>query len=159
MAILERTYTIPLRHEYLKAPMYRRAKKAVIALRAFVVKHMKSDDVLIGPKLNLKIWERGITNPPHHVKVTATKDDKGQVRVELFGFEFKPKEKKEKKEKKAPGLAGKLQEKLATTESKKEEPKEIKSEKKELKKQEKKTESPEKKEAVPKKPKTEKPKA
>jgi len=152
MAIIERIYNIPLRREYQKAPMYRRAKKAVIALREFVVKNMKSDDVLIGPKLNLKIWERGITNPPHHVKVTAIKDDKGQVRVELFGFEFKPKEKKEKKEKKATGLAGKLQEKLGTTkEEKKEEPKE------EVKSEKKKTETS--KEAAPKKPKTEKQKA
>jgi large subunit ribosomal protein L31e len=152
MAALERTYTIPLRREYLKAPMYNRTKKAVRALRAFIVKHMKSDDVLIGPKLNLKLWERGRTNPPHHVKITAIKDDKGQVRAELFGFEFKPKEKKEKKEKPAPGLAGKLAEKLGSTEEKKGEPKEIKSDKKEMKKAEKK-EVTEKKETPAKKPK------
>jgi ribosomal protein L31E len=116
MALIEQTYTIPLRKEYQKAPKYRRAKKAINAVRAFVQKHMKTEEVLIGPKLNLKIWEHGIKNPPHHVKVTAIRDDKeGLTRVELFGFEFKKQEKKEKKEK-PKGMAGKLQETLGTKE-------------------------------------------
>jgi large subunit ribosomal protein L31e len=131
MAITERTYTVPLRKEFQKAPKYRRAKKAVNALRAFMQRHMKTDDVLIGPQLNMKLWERGIKNPPHHVKVTAIKDDKDNVaRVELFGFEFKQKEKKEKKPK-ATGLAGKIQEKLGVGAEKKEEKAEAKEEKKE----------------------------
>ena len=109
--VVERTYNIPLRREFLKAPKYRRAKKAISAVRSFLVKHMKSDDVLLGPKLNMTIWANGIRNPPHHVKVTVIKDDKGAVRAELFGFDFKKKEKQEKEVKKA-GLAGKLQEKL-----------------------------------------------
>ena len=54
---LERTYTIPLRIEWLKTPKYKRAKKAVHAVREFTEKHMKCKNVLIGPKLNLKIWE------------------------------------------------------------------------------------------------------
>ena len=113
---LSRTYTIPLRKEFQKAPKYRRAKKAVNALREFVKKHMRNENVLIGPKLNLKIWEHGIKNPPHHVKVTAVEDEKDEVvRVELFGFEFKKKEAKEKKEK-PKGMAGKLQEKLGPKE-------------------------------------------
>ncbi len=75
-------------------------------------KHMKTENILIGPKLNLKIWEHGIKNPPGKVKVTVVKDEKeDNVRVELFGFDFKKKEKKEKQEK-PKGLAGKLQEKL-----------------------------------------------
>ena len=136
MALTERTYTIPLRKEFRKAPKYKRAKKAVRAIREFLVKHMKTENVLIGPKLNLKVWEHGIKNPPHHVKVTVIKDDKeGIARAELFGFKFEKKEKKKKKEK-AKGLAGKLQKKLGAT-GEKEAPKEIKSDKKELKKAEK----------------------
>ena len=128
---LERTYTIPLRREYEKAPTYRRAKKAVNALREFMQKHMKSDNVLIGPKLNLKIWDRGIKNPPHHVKVNATKDDKdGVVRVEPFGHKFEKKEKKEKKAK-PKGIAGKLQEKLGPKDD--EEPKTAVTTKKDIK--------------------------
>jgi large subunit ribosomal protein L31e len=126
MAITERTYNVPLRKAFQKAPMYRRAKKAVTALRIFIAKNMKSEEVLIGPRVNEKIWEKGIKSPPHHVKVNAVKDDKDNVvRVELVGFEFKPKEKKEKKQK-AEGLAGKIQEKLGVKEGK-----EAKTEKKE----------------------------
>ena len=38
--VLERTYNVPLRKEWLKVPKYKRAKKAVTALRQFLVKHM-----------------------------------------------------------------------------------------------------------------------
>ena len=96
--ILERNYNIPLRRETLKAPSYRKAKKAITAIREFVSRHMKSDNVLIGRYLNLKIWEHGIKNPPHHVKVTAVKDDKGKVLVELTDA---PKEKPKVDEKKS----------------------------------------------------------
>ncbi|MBI4150391.1 60S ribosomal protein L31 [Candidatus Woesearchaeota archaeon] len=104
MVVLERTYTIPLRKEYQKAPMYRRAKKAVIALREFLVKHMKSSEVKLGPQLNHAIWVRGIKHPPHHVKVTAVRTDDGVVKAELFGVKWeekKPQPTEEKKGKKA----------------------------------------------------------
>lgn len=100
----ERTYNIPLRREFLKVPRYKRSKKAVSAVRKFLSKHMKSDNVKVGKYLNLKIWERGIKNPPHHVKVTAKKDEDGTVFAELAGApaekkETKKEEAKEKKEK------------------------------------------------------------
>ena len=83
--VLERTYVIPLSRELLKVPGYKKAKKAVRTVQAFIKRHMKSDDVLVGQHLNLKLWEHGIRNPPKNVKVTTTKDEKGVVRVELFG--------------------------------------------------------------------------
>lgn len=95
--ILERTYNIPLRKEWLKAPRYKRAKKAVKAIREFLMKHMKSEEVKVGKHLNLKIWEHGIKNPPHHVKVNAIKYDNGVVKAELFGFKIEEEEKEEKK--------------------------------------------------------------
>ena len=95
--ILERTYIIPLRRETLKAPSYGKAKKAITAIREFVSKHMKSSDIKIGRYLNLKIWEHGIKNPPNKVKITAVKDDKGAVFVELEGA---PKEQPKTEEKK-----------------------------------------------------------
>ena len=88
--VLERVYVIPLRRETLKAPAYRKAKKAVTAVKEFIRRHMKSDDIKFGKYLALKIWEHGIKNPPHHVKVNAIKDDKGKVFVELVDA---PKEK------------------------------------------------------------------
>lgn len=99
MAILERTYTIPLRKEWLKAQRYKRAKKAIAGLRKFLQKHMKSDNVLLGKHLNLEIWKRGIRNPPSRVKVNVTKDEKGVVKAELFGIKKEePKKEEVKKE-------------------------------------------------------------
>ncbi|MBI2134041.1 60S ribosomal protein L31 [Candidatus Woesearchaeota archaeon] len=95
MANLERTYNVPLRKEFLKAPLYKRANKALIALRQFIAKHMKAEKVIIGNYLNRKIWERGIKRPPHHVKITAIKDEKGVVTAELVGAP-KPKAKEKK---------------------------------------------------------------
>ncbi len=112
--VLERVYNIPLRREWLKAPKYKRAKKAVKALKQFIIKHMKAEDVKIGKHLNLEIWKHGIKNPPHHIKVRAVKDKKGLVRVELEGVKIKERvpavlkkaraklEKKPKKEEKKP---------------------------------------------------------
>ena len=91
MAALERTYTIPLRREWLKAPKYKRAKRAVSAIRTFLCRHMKVEkhtatkNVKLGPQLNLELWKHGIKNPPSRVKVNVSKDDKGVVRAELFG--------------------------------------------------------------------------
>lgn len=88
MAKLERVYNIPLRKEFLKVANWKRTGKAVKAAREFLMKHMKSDKILLGEKLNLKLWENGIRKPPHHVKVTAIRDDDGTVRAELFGFPY-----------------------------------------------------------------------
>ena len=81
--VLERVYTIPLRRETLKVPLFRKANKAVKTVQIFIAKHMKSDNVAIGKYLNLKIWKHGAKNPPGKVKVNAVKDDKGKVFVEL----------------------------------------------------------------------------
>ncbi len=107
--ILKRTYNVPLRREFQKAPKYKRAKKAVKALREFLVRHMKSEDVKIGKFANMNIWENGIRNPPHHLKVEASKYDNGMVYAQVVGApaeqitqeEAKEKSKKGLKEKKA----------------------------------------------------------
>ncbi len=103
--VLERKYTIPLRKEWLKSPIYRRAKKSITAIREFLVRHMKAEDIKIGKYLNEKIHERGRKNPPHKIEVEAKKIEKeGKVFVfaEMVGApkeeERKEKEKKEKKE-------------------------------------------------------------
>lgn len=92
MANLERTYTIPLRKEWLKVSRYKRAKKAVKGVLTFLQKHMKSQDVRLGRLLNVELWKHGIRNPPSRVKVTAVKDDKNVVRAELFGAKADKKE-------------------------------------------------------------------
>ncbi len=100
--MLERTYTIPLRKEWLKSPKFKRTKKAVIALRQFLSRHMKTDEenVRLGKYLNEFVWSRGIRTPPPRVKVNVVKDDKGIVKAELVGAP-KEEKKEEKTEKKA----------------------------------------------------------
>ena len=100
--MIERTYNVPLRKEFQKVPRYKKTNKAVTAVKQFLSKHMKSDNVKIGKSINEQIWKHGIKNPPHHVKITVTKDDKGEVKAELFGMKKKEdkKGKKVKTEKK-----------------------------------------------------------
>ncbi len=86
---MERTYTVPLRKGFRKAPRYRKTNRAVATLIAFIERHMKSDDVRIGQHLNHFLWANGARNPPPRVTVTAQKDDDGVVRVELEGKEYK----------------------------------------------------------------------
>lgn len=147
--MVDRTYNIPLKKEVVKVPPYKRAKKAISAVRKFLIKHMKSEDVRIGFYLNKKIWERGIKNPPHHVNVEVSKDDKGVVRAELVGA---PKPKVEEKKTKKAGKSEEKKEavekavkdavKAAKTEEKPEAKKAPKVEKKEEKPAEKKEEVP-----------------
>lgn len=125
---IKRTYNIPLRKEFSKAPAYKKSKKAVTGLITFLKKHMKSDNVKIGKNLNEKIWQNGIKNPPHHVEVVAIKDDEGNVKTELVGFEKELEKKPEPKETKTEDKKEKetKQDKPEDTENKKEKTKETK---------------------------------
>jgi large subunit ribosomal protein L31e len=78
----ERIYTIPLREVY-DAPPYTRAPKAARLVRAFITRHMKPEEVLIGDDVNEKVWSRGIRNPPRRVRVKASKNKDGVVKVSL----------------------------------------------------------------------------
>jgi len=127
----EREYNVPLRQEWLKVASYKRAKKAVTALRQFLVKHMKADDVgniHIGAFLNKEIWKHGIKNPPHHVKIKTRKFGDGTVVAELSGKALPDIEKKKEEEK---GKVESVLEKMAEkTGLKKEEKLIVKKEKK-----------------------------
>ncbi len=79
---MERIYNIPLRKEFQKAPRHKKSSKAIRAIKEFVSKHMKSENIIIGKYLNNKIWENGPKNPPHKVSVKVTKDENG-TKVEL----------------------------------------------------------------------------
>ena len=108
---LEREYTIPLRKEWGKVPRYKRANKAVKAVKEFLARHMKVSDrnlknVKIDKYLNEELWFRGIRKPPAKIKVKATKEG-DIVKVELSELPEKLKFKKlreEKKEQKAEEL-------------------------------------------------------
>lgn len=92
----ERTYIIPLRKYWIRVQKFKRAKRAINGIKQFLEQHMKSENIKIGTSINLFVWKHSIQNPPSRVKVNVTKDDKGVVKAELFGFkaEEKPAEKK-----------------------------------------------------------------
>src|SRR3989338_7491137 len=115
---LERTYNVPLRKDFMRAPKYKRAKKAVNALREFLKRHMKSDIIKIGKFLNQKLWEHGIRNPPHHVKINVVKEDDGTVKAELFGVKFEEKKETKKEEKKQGEKKGEIKKEEAKAEKK-----------------------------------------
>ncbi len=75
---LEREYIVPLRSEFHKAKSYKKARRAVIALKQFIAKHMHVEErdlkkVKLDMYLNEELWYRGIKNPIHKVKVKAVK--------------------------------------------------------------------------------------
>lgn len=112
---MERVYHVPLRKKFLKAARWRRTERAVKALREFLIRHMKSDKIKIDPETNKLLWQHGIKNPPHHLKVKALKEEDGTIRVELLVKKKKAEEKIEKKE-----IKEKIEEKGGEEEGKKE---------------------------------------
>src|SRR3989344_1876448 len=100
---MERLYTIPLRREFQKVANYKRTSKAMRAIRQFIQKHMKCENVLIGKELNLELWKNGRKNPPPRIKVKAVKDKDKDVEfviVNLPNVKIElPKDKKKEKKK------------------------------------------------------------
>jgi large subunit ribosomal protein L31e len=95
----DRIYKVPLRREFQKAPKHKRAKKAVVALKSFLIRHMKVSSIKLSKKLNEEVWKNGMKNPPHHVKVEVDKLDDTTAEARLFGEkeEIKEDNKKNKK--------------------------------------------------------------
>lgn len=88
--VKEREYMIPLRIEWRKVPRYKRAAKAIKAIKEFLVKHMRIYDrdlnkVKIDRYLNEFVWFRGIKKPPAKIKVKARMDGEN-VKVELVDY-------------------------------------------------------------------------
>ena len=73
----DRIYNIPLRKEVQKVPRYKRANKAIRAIKEFLKKHIK-EDVKLGRYLNMKVLEHGRKNVPHHVEVRVFSETKGE---------------------------------------------------------------------------------
>ena len=92
----EKIFIINLRREFSKKPNYKRAKKAVTAVKEFISKHLKVKNVKLGNNLNMFIWEKGKRNPPPKVKVKAfVKEGIAYVELPEFNYEM-PKAKEEK---------------------------------------------------------------
>jgi ribosomal protein L31E len=118
----EKTFTINLRKQFMKKPEYKKTKKAVTAIKEHMFQHLKTEDVKIGPELNLALWNKGNRHPPAKIKVKVVVEE-NIAYVELPGFPFSkvraPKEEKKKTDKKEE--AKKEQEKELNKEKKKEE--------------------------------------
>ena len=80
----ERIMNVPLRITRT-VPRTQRASRAIKAIREHVVRHMKAktEDVWIDPKINEKVWARGIRNPPKKIRVKAIKFEDELVEVSL----------------------------------------------------------------------------
>jgi large subunit ribosomal protein L31e len=148
---VEREYVIPLRDKWKRVPRYKRANKAVKAIKEFLVRHMKIRDrdlkkVKIDEYLNQEIWFKGIKNPPSKVKVKVIKEN-GVVKVELHTLPKKLKFKKAREEKRE--IKAVEEKKAKETPTMKEKLEEAKNaEVPEEEKEEKKVEAKEKKSAV-----------
>lgn len=76
----ERVYTIPFRKVWA-TPRGKRTPRASRVLRAFVKRHMKTENVEISKEVNEELWARGIRKPPRQITVRLVKDKEGRVIV------------------------------------------------------------------------------
>lgn len=75
----EREMVIPLRERVRVVPRYKKTNKAVKTVQEYVAKHMRVSErdtskVKVDQTLNMFLWNRGIRNPPHKVKVLAKRE-------------------------------------------------------------------------------------
>ncbi|TQD27316.1 50S ribosomal protein L31e [Methanolobus vulcani] len=82
--VKEQIYTIPLR-EIKSIPRWKRAKKTMVVIRAYLTKHMKvePDMVKLDKTINEKVWEHGCEKPPLSIRIRAAKFEDGEVQAEL----------------------------------------------------------------------------
>lgn len=137
---IEREYIIPLRRKWAKVPRYKRANKAIKAIKEFLARHMKVRDrdlnkIKLDKYLNEFVWFRGIKKPPIKIKVKVIQEGE-IIKAELAelpeALKFK-KARLEKREKKAVEVVSKKKvkaEEPEKTEEKKEEEKKEAEEKK-----------------------------
>ena len=115
----EKIYTVPLRKEWLKVPIYRRGKKSIAAIKKFFNQHLKKE-IKIGPYLNEFIWEKGNRHPPGKVKVRV-EEEKDKTIVELINApKAEKKEEKKTKTKKVEEVKGDKETKKIIEEKKEE---------------------------------------
>ncbi|KAI0301310.1 ribosomal protein L31e-domain-containing protein [Russula brevipes] len=86
--VVTREYTIHL-HKYVHGRSFKkRAPTAVKSVVAFARKEMGTTDVRIDPKLNQALWERGIKNVPHRVRVKLERkrNDEENAKEKLYTY-------------------------------------------------------------------------
>jgi large subunit ribosomal protein L31e len=53
------------------------------AVRDYLARHMKSEEIKLDQSINEAVWERGSHKPPSRIRVRAMKFEDGQVQAEL----------------------------------------------------------------------------
>jgi len=81
----ERVFNVPLTSVW--PTRRRRTPKALRVLKAFIRKHMKTENIVISSEVNELFWRRGIEGAPRHLRVRAAKGKDGKVTVYLVGGE------------------------------------------------------------------------
>lgn len=79
---LERIYTVPLR-KVKWSSRNGQADRAIRAIRQYLVKHMKAEEVWIDAAVNHHIWSRGKFKIPSKVRIRARLFDDGVCEVSL----------------------------------------------------------------------------
>ncbi len=79
----EKILTINLRKKLVKTKKWKKAKNYLKVLREFLRRKFKTDKIKIDGKLNEKIWEKSIENPPYKLKIKVIKLDDGTIKAEL----------------------------------------------------------------------------
>jgi len=77
----ERIYTIPLK-AVKKAPRWKRSNRAIALIREYLMKHTKSEYIMIDTAINEKVWARGSQKPPSKIRVKVTEEE-DIIRAEL----------------------------------------------------------------------------
>lgn len=79
---LERIYTIPLR-AVKASPRNHRADRAIRYIRAYLTRHMDSEEIWIDASVNEHLWAHGMYAVPSRIRVRARRFDDGVVEVSL----------------------------------------------------------------------------
>jgi large subunit ribosomal protein L31e len=82
--VSETIYTIPLSLVHRTKPHYKRASKASKFVQKYLVRHTKSENIVIENTLNQYLWARGASKPPRKVQIKAVKDSEGKVVASLL---------------------------------------------------------------------------
>merc|ERR1712199_108192 len=67
--VVTREYTINLHKRLHSSTSKKRAPRAVRAIRKFATDMMGTSDVRVHPQLNKAVWNKGVKNVPHRIRV------------------------------------------------------------------------------------------
>ena len=129
--MVDRIYNIPLRRDVVMTPKWRRSKKAINVIQAYLLRHTKVKTIKLSRWVNEAVWEKGGKNPPGKITLKVKIDkEKNIAHAELAEIPKKATRKLEVK-KKEEEKARKVEEKkpkieLPKEEEKKEEKPEVK---------------------------------